>query len=77
MLELLPCSLCKACQARNALILPKLIATVTNIIKPKGADQPVVLAIMPSRPREESDQDPLEDEVQRLSAFVWFVRINQ
>ena len=37
----------------------------------------MVLAIMPSRPREESDQDPLEDEVERLSAFVWFVRINQ
>ncbi|CAJ1434400.1 unnamed protein product, partial [Effrenium voratum] len=43
--------------ARNALILPKLIATVTNIIKPKGADQSVVLAIMPSRSQNQLQWD--------------------
>eukprot|EP00438_Fugacium_kawagutii_P008876 Skav200912 [mRNA] locus=scaffold2445:26076:31441:+ [translate_table: standard] len=66
--------------SRNALIMPKLAAAAASICKISGLENSCLLIHSPTRPKEESDIDPMHDEIDflellRKQGFVnirWF-----
>jgi len=48
--------------ARDALIMQSLPGLCKNLVQSLGADKTVVMAIMPSQPKEDCNYDPVEDE---------------
>ena len=66
--------------ARNALIMPKIAAAAAGICKISGLEHSCVLIHSPSRPKEESEVDPMQDELdflellkkQSFATIRWF-----
>ena len=55
--------------ARDSLKLPQTAAAVATIFKTIGVDRCVVLAHMAAYPKEDTDKDPLDDEMDIKNVF--------